>query len=64
MTEAILNHVSGSGGGVVGVYQRQSWDAEERATLAAWAAHVVSLGESESQMGHEPKGRALSPSDR
>ena len=64
MTEAILNHVSGSGGGVVGVYQRQSWDAEERATLAAWAAHVVSLGESESQMGHEPKGCALSPSDR
>jgi hypothetical protein len=62
--EAILNHVSGSRGGVVGVYQLQSWDAEKRATLAAWAAHVVSLGESESHMGHEPKGRALSPSDR
>ena len=57
-----MNHVSGSRGGVVGLYQRQSCDAEKRATLAAWAAHVVSLGESESQMGQEPKGRALSSS--
>ena len=64
MTEAILNHVSGSRGGVVGVDQRHNWDAEKKATLAAWAAHVVSLGEGESQMGHEPKGRALAPSDR
>jgi hypothetical protein len=64
VTEAILNHVSGSRGGVVGVYQRHNWDAEKKATLAAWAAHVVSLGKVESQMGHEAKGRALSPSDR
>jgi hypothetical protein len=63
VTEAILNHVSGSRG-VVGVDQRHNWDAEKKATLAAWAAHVVSLGEGESQMGHEPKGRALAPSDR
>jgi hypothetical protein len=64
VTEAILTHVSGSRGGVVGVYQRHSWDAERKAALAAWAAHVVSLGKGESQIGHEPKGRALSPSDR
>jgi hypothetical protein len=64
MTEAILNHVAGSRGGVVSVYQRHSWDAEKKATLAAWAAHVASLGKVESQMGYEPKGRALSPSDR
>lgn len=44
MSEAILNHVSGSRGGVVGVYQRHSWDAAKKATLAAWAANVVSLG--------------------
>jgi hypothetical protein len=44
VSEAILNHVSGSRGGVVGVYQRHSWDAAKKATLAAWAANVVSLG--------------------
>jgi hypothetical protein len=33
MAEAILNHVSGSRGGVVGVHQRRSWDAEKKATL-------------------------------
>jgi integrase len=41
--EAVLGHVSGSRSGVVGVYQRHSFDAEKRAALEAWGAHVMAL---------------------
>jgi integrase len=41
VTEAILNHVSGSRAGIVGVYQRHGWDKEKKAALEAWAAHVL-----------------------
>lgn len=44
--EAVLGHTSGSRSGVVGVYQRHSFDAEKRAALDAWGAHVMSLIES------------------
>jgi integrase len=47
--EAVLGHVSGSRAGVVGVYQRHSFDAEKRAALEAWGAHVMGLVE-----GREP----------
>lgn len=40
VTEAILNHVSGSKSGVAGVYQRHDWRAEKRDALNAWAVHV------------------------
>ena len=40
VTEAVLNHVSGSRSGVAGVYQRHSWKDEKRDALKAWAAHV------------------------
>lgn len=43
VTEAVLNHVSGSRGGIVGVYQRHAWATEKRAALDAWAAHVAGL---------------------
>jgi integrase len=43
--EAVLGHTSGSRSGVVGVYQRHSFDAEKRAALDAWGAHVTSLVE-------------------
>jgi integrase len=43
VTEALLNHVSGSRAGVVGVYQRHDWAAEKRAALDAWARHVLAL---------------------
>jgi integrase len=45
VTEAILNHISGSRGGVAGIYQRHDWAAEKLAALDVWAAHVVSLVE-------------------
>lgn len=40
VTEAILNHVSGSRGGVAGVYQRHDWLDEKRAALSAWADRI------------------------
>jgi integrase len=41
--EAVLGHTSGSRSGVVGVYQRHSFDAEKRAALEAWGKHVMGL---------------------
>jgi len=43
VTEAILNHVSGSRSGVAGVYQRHDWKDEKRAALDAWSEHVSRL---------------------
>ena len=43
VTEAVLNHVSGSKGGVAGVYQRHDWADEKRSALEAWAGHVEQL---------------------
>ena len=43
VTEAVLNHVSGSRAGIVGIYQRHEWAAEKRAALDAWAEHVMAL---------------------
>ena len=43
VTEAVLNHVSGSRGGVAGIYQRHDWAEEKRAALQAWAEHVERL---------------------
>lgn len=37
VTEAVLNHVSGTGGGIVGVYQRHDFASEKREALEAWA---------------------------
>ena len=45
VTEATLNHVSGTGGGIVGVYQRHDYADEKRQALEAWARRVLSLVE-------------------
>jgi integrase len=45
VTEAVLNHISGSRGGIAGVYQRHDWAAEKRAALDTWAAHVIAIVE-------------------
>jgi hypothetical protein len=42
VTEAVLNHVSGSRGGIIG-HQRHDWAAEKRAALDAWAAPAEAL---------------------
>ena len=41
--ERLLNHVSGSFGGVAGVYQRHEFAAEMTEALARWAQHVAGL---------------------
>jgi integrase len=43
VTEAVLNHVSGSRSGIAGVYQRYNWAAEKRAALDSWAKHLMSV---------------------
>jgi integrase len=43
VVESILGHVSGSRAGVVGIYQRHTYDVEKRAALEAWGAHVMAL---------------------
>lgn len=40
VVEKILNHVSGTFGGVAGVYNRFGYDDEKRHALDAWAAHI------------------------
>ncbi|MDM8167018.1 site-specific integrase [Roseovarius sp.] len=45
VTEAVLNHVSGTGGGIVAVYQRHDYADEKRAALDAWARLVADLVE-------------------
>jgi integrase len=41
--EKVLNHVSGSLTGIVGVYQRHEFAKEKRAALQQWADHVERL---------------------
>ncbi len=43
VTEGVLNHVSGSRAGIVGVYQRHDWASEKRAALEAWGEHVAAI---------------------
>jgi integrase len=43
VTEAVLNHVSGSRGGIVATYQRHRYDEEKRAALNRWADHLAAI---------------------
>lgn len=43
VVERVLNHVSGTFGGVAGVYNRFAYLDEMRVALSAWEAHVVGL---------------------
>ena len=47
VTEAVLNHISGSRAGIAGVYQRHDWADEKRHALEAWGAHVEALAKGE-----------------
>jgi len=41
--EALLNHVSGSRSGIVGVYQRHSWQPEMRDAIELWEQYLYGL---------------------
>ena len=56
--EAILGHVAGSRAGVVGVYQRYSFEPEMKAALEAWARHVEALGDAKPSKVIPMAGRA------
>jgi integrase len=43
VTEAVLNHLSGSRSGIVGVYQRHNYFHEKKAALSAWEREVKRL---------------------
>jgi integrase len=43
VTEAVLNHVSGSRAGVAGIYQRHDWKKEKHEALEKWNEHVVAI---------------------
>ena len=43
VTEAVLNHVSGTGSGIVAVYQRHDYADEKLAALEAWGRFVSNL---------------------
>jgi integrase len=43
VTEAVLNHTSGSRAGIVGVYQRYKYTVEKRQALDAWARKLEAL---------------------
>lgn len=40
VTEAVLNHMSGSRSGVAGIYQRHDWKHEKRDALQMWNRHI------------------------
>jgi hypothetical protein len=52
VTGGVLNHISGSRGGIAGVYQRHDWADEKRTALDAWATHVLAIAE---QLTHTPR---------
>lgn len=41
VTEAVLNHVSGSRAGVAGIYQRYDWKKEKAAALGQWNDYIA-----------------------
>lgn len=43
VVERVLNHVSGTQSGLVGVYQRHEYRAERKAAVTAWGAQVAAL---------------------
>ncbi|GJD96596.1 Tyrosine recombinase XerC [Methylobacterium iners] len=51
VVEAVLNHVSGSRGGIAGVYNRASYATEKRAALDLWSAHIMKVTEAGDETG-------------
>jgi len=43
VTEAVLNHISGTRAGVAGIYNRYKYEPEKRAALEAWDQRLQDL---------------------
>lgn len=57
VTEAVLNHVSGTAGGIVSVYQRHDYADEKQRALKAWSRYVFALVDGSTTNVVEIKGR-------
>src|SRR6516162_10040134 len=57
VTEAVLNHKSGSTAGIVGVYQRHDYADEKRDALARWGDYVEALVSGTKANGVTLRGR-------
>ena len=55
--ERVLNHVSGSFGGIVGVYQRHEFTEEKREAIERWADFVVSTVAGKEDLAGGPHAR-------
>lgn len=51
VSEAILNHTSGTRAGIAGVYHVYKFETEKRAALDSWAQHVASAVEGNAGVG-------------
>lgn len=49
VNESVLNHVSGSRGGIAGIYQRYKWEVEKSLALQAWSERVLDIVARESR---------------
>jgi hypothetical protein len=56
VTEAVLNHISGSRAGIAGIYQRHDWEGEKRDALEKWAKELDRI------VNAKPSGRRTPPS--
>jgi integrase len=50
VTEKLLNHISGASGGIVGIYQRHTYQAEMRTAIEAWEKRLSALCEKHSSV--------------
>ena len=56
--ERCINHISGSFGGIVGVYQKHEFTIEKADALARWATHVEGLVADRHQRRHHEEASA------
>ena len=59
VVEAVLGHISGSRAGIVGIYQRHTFDAEKKAALEAWARHVDAIVSGKGERHSDSAGGAV-----
>ena len=43
VVEALLGHIAGSRAGVIGIYQRHTYEEEKRDAIEKWAEHIACL---------------------
>ena len=59
VVERVLNHVSGSQGGLVGVYQRHEYRPERKAAMTAWSDHVARVTADKSAAEPHPPSNVI-----